>query len=295
MFFSGVFLISVMIVNIVSQDKNKNFVLNVHKDFFIAYDSFKEVNFPKITKKFLPHNYKNDSEGEKFDKLSFDLSSLKNSKNVKDQFIYSILPIVVKKNEEILNNRNKVLKIREFLFINKTINRSEINFIEQMADIYNIKIINRHKIDVIDDLLQSLDVIPNSIVLAQAAAESGWGQSRFAKEYNALFGQYTFDKNKGVVPKFREDGETYLIRFFSTVNDSVESYFKNINTHPAYKNFRKTRYNLREANLNLKHENLIPDLKPYAKDENYIDIISSIIRVNKLYKFDNIKIITTKS
>ena len=53
MFFSGVFLISVMIVNIASQDKNKNFVLNVHKDFFIEYDSFKEVNFAKITKNFL--------------------------------------------------------------------------------------------------------------------------------------------------------------------------------------------------------------------------------------------------
>ena len=37
------------------------------------------------------------------------------------------------------------------------------------------------------------------LYLAQAAIESGWGKSRFAKEYNALFGEYTYDQNQGVV------------------------------------------------------------------------------------------------
>ena len=50
-------------------------------------------------------------------------------------------------------------------------------------------------------------MIPNSIVLAQAAIESGWGSSRFAQEYNALFGEYTYDNSKGVVPLERESGE----------------------------------------------------------------------------------------
>ena len=34
--------------------------------------------------------------------------------------------------------------------------------------------------------------IPPSLALAQAAVESGWGLSRFAKEGNALFGQWAW-------------------------------------------------------------------------------------------------------
>ncbi|NIW24503.1 MAG: glucosaminidase, partial [Gammaproteobacteria bacterium] len=34
--------------------------------------------------------------------------------------------------------------------------------------------------------------IPVSLVMAQAAEESGWGTSRFAAEGNALFGQWAW-------------------------------------------------------------------------------------------------------
>ena len=43
--------------------------------------------------------------------------------------------------------------------------------------------------------------------MAQAANESGGGTSRFAKEYNALFGQYTYDANDGVIPNKRDEGK----------------------------------------------------------------------------------------
>ena len=65
----------------------------------------------------------------------------------------------------------------------------------------------RHKIDIINDLLIYIDIIPNSIVLAQAANESGWGSSRFATEFNALFGEYTYDINNGIIPARREEGK----------------------------------------------------------------------------------------
>lgn len=46
-----------------------------------------------------------------------------------------------------------------------------------------------------------MDILPPSLALAQAAEESGWGTSRFAREGNALFGQWTTDPDvKGLVP-----------------------------------------------------------------------------------------------
>ena len=38
------------------------------------------------------------------------------------------------------------------------------------------------------------------MALSQAAIESGWGTSRYLREGNAVYGQYTFEKNKGIEP-----------------------------------------------------------------------------------------------
>ncbi|MBT6922710.1 MAG: hypothetical protein HOA36_04610, partial [Candidatus Ruthia sp.] len=46
----------------------------------------------------------------------------------------------------------------------------------------------------IDDLLGSVDVVPTSLVLAQAAYESNWGRSRFAKYHHNYFGLWCFKK-----------------------------------------------------------------------------------------------------
>jgi Bax protein len=53
---------------------------------------------------------------------------------------------------------------------------------------------DRYRVDAEDlaALARRMDVIPPSLALAQAAVESGWGTSRFAREGNALFGQWTF-------------------------------------------------------------------------------------------------------
>ncbi len=51
------------------------------------------------------------------------------------------------------------------------------------------------------NLLIKVDVVPISLALAQAAIESGWGTSRYLREGNAIFGQYTFDESKGLRPK----------------------------------------------------------------------------------------------
>ncbi|MDZ7825939.1 MAG: glucosaminidase domain-containing protein [Gammaproteobacteria bacterium] len=47
------------------------------------------------------------------------------------------------------------------------------------------------------DRLRRADEIPPSLVLAQAAAESAWGTSRFARMANNLFGQPRFTEGCG--------------------------------------------------------------------------------------------------
>ena len=60
----------------------------------------------------------------------------------------------------------------------------------RLSQLNNYNNFSFHKIDIVDSLLEYVDEIPNSIVLAQAANESGWGSSRFAREIIGLQSAY---------------------------------------------------------------------------------------------------------
>lgn len=204
----------------------------------------------------------------------------------KKNFVKTLLPLISYENHKILLERSKLENIKIFLESNNTLPKSEIIFLEKISKKYRLKTKDRHKYDLVKELLNLVDIIPNSIVLAQAANESGWGTSRFAREFNALFGEYTYDFSNGVVPLKREDGQKFLVKSFKSVDKSVQSYFNNLNSHYAYKDFRKVRKIMRENNNFNNIELLVSQLDAYAADKNYIKTINLIIKLNKLDKFD---------
>ena len=224
-----------------------------------------------------------------------DTFNLENFSSSKQDFIKTLLPLISYENQKILLERKNLYNIQEALVNDKTLTNRDLNYLKKIAKKYNININNKHKIDLVNQLLIFVDIIPNSIVLAQAANESGWGTSRFAKEYNALFGEYTYDFSKGVIPLKREEGKRHLVKAFSSYDNSVESYFKNINTHYAYEKFRLTRKLMRDKNIFSNINLLVERLNTYAEDDNYVETISSIIESNKLYQFDIINYTPSKS
>ena len=209
----------------------------------------------------------------------------------KKEFIKTILPIIINENQNILITRNFVIKLKEKLQTFKTLNNNEVNKLNSIAKNFNINFTKKHKLDLVNEILENVDIIPNSIVLAQAAIESGWGKSRFAKEYNALFGEYTYNENLGVVPLERKSGDKHLIKSFSSYNNSVSSYFKNINSHRAYKDFRAVRNIMRLKNNFSEISLLVNKLDSYAEDNNYINNLEAVIQKNNFHKFD-LKVIT---
>src|SRR5690606_31333266 len=74
----------------------------------------------------------------------------------------------------------------------------------------------------VDRLLRRVDVIPPSLVLAQAANESAWGTSRFAQLGNNLFGMRSYEPGTGIVPKKRPRGETWEVAAYDSVRDSID-------------------------------------------------------------------------
>ena len=204
-------------------------------------------------------------------------------KDRKKKFIADLFPVIHSANQDIIEKRNI------FFEIEKKIQSNNLNVLE--AAILK-KLFNEYKVKNNDlaELKKRIDIVPISLAIAQAAIESGWGTSRFAQEGNAYFGQKIIGiKVNGIRPN---DSENPLIkvRIFENLNDSVKAYLNNLNTHFAYKNFRKSRNELRSFGKTLEGEVLANQLKKYSELGNeYIINVQEIIRKNNLSKFDFIE------
>ena len=239
----------------------------------------KPIN-PKITSKIKNLNELNNQSSL----LNKDFDYLDSNKK---DFVKTVLPIIINENQNILMTRSFVKNLKNKLETFRTLENKEIRTLNDIAKNYNIQYLKKHKLDLVNEILFNVDVIPNSIVLAQAAIESGWGSSRFAREHNALFGEYTYDTEKGVIPLNRDSGKTHLIKSFNSLDSSVKSYFNNINSHYAYREFRDIRKIMRDKN-NFSNVNLLVEkLETYAADSNYVNTIRSVIEKNNFKLFDN--------
>jgi uncharacterized FlgJ-related protein len=138
-----------------------------------------------------------------------------------------------------------------------------------------------------EDLLTRVDEVPVSLVLAQAANESGWGTSRFAREGNALFGQWSFG-GSGMLPEAqRKSLGNYGVAAFESPLLSVMSYMRNLNSHPAYARLRELRAEARRAGEPLSGYALARGLDRYSeRGQAYVDELHAIIRVNRLREAD---------
>ena len=261
------------------------------KKIFDEKIKIKSKNYLLVSLKKKPLNpdlikFKNKDLDSKIVSLNVNQINLEFLSKSKKEFVKTLLPLISYENQNILLERSKLENIRVYLDNNNTLSKSDLKFLNKISKKYRIKTVDKHKYDLVNELLNRVDIIPNSIVLAQAANESGWGTSRFAKEFNALFGEYTYDYSDGVVPLLREEGSKHLVKTFTSVDKSVQSYFNNLNSHYAYEDFREVREMMREKNNFSNIKLLVKELDSYAADINYIKTINAIIDANKLEQFD---------
>ena len=118
------------------------------------------------------------------------------------------------------------------------------------------------------------DVIPVNfeVLLAQAALESGWGNSRFALEGKNLFGIRTYNLTEPhMLPS--NNPKKWGVRVYMHECDSVQHYIDILNNGSAYEEYRKLRDNGVEDSLLY-----VETLGAYASDKHYFGKIKSIIK-----------------
>ncbi len=141
----------------------------------------------------------------------------------------------------------------------------------------------RYKAKDIEDLMVRIGTLPNSIVLAQAAVESGWGQSRFFLQGNNLFGVWSFNANESRIAAGRtRQGKTIYLRSYKDMSQSIIHYFEILGTARSYRSLRNARLETTDA------FELLPHLKNFSERRMaYTNQLKEVILQNKLTQYDN--------
>ena len=201
--------------------------------------------------------------------LEADLARIKNVAEKKGVFFRIMLPIVAAENDAIRAERARVEDSGD-----------------DLKDLYR-----KYEVEPGDreTLLRRVDIVPASLALAQAAIESGWGASRFARQANNFFGMRTYDKDTpGIRPK---EADGFKVTAFRDIRHSVRAYMLNLNTHDAYAKFRRERKRHRHTDGSISGLGLTGFLTSYSEiPEKYAQHLRQLINANRLQRFEGVRL-----
>lgn len=210
-----------------------------------------------------------------------DFNQFTNTTEKKRKFFSYLRPYVQRENARLRSLRQQLLEIQEKKQKKMRISLEEYAFLYSLYDEFRMEVAESDEA-VLAELLLRVDVIPETLVLMQAANESAWGTSRFAVEGYNFFGQWCFKEGCGLVPLGRDEGQYHEVAKFDSPLSSIKSYFYNLNTFHTYQPLRAIRAKLRAEGKPVRGEALAAGLGSYSeRGEEYIAEISGMIRFNR--------------
>jgi len=179
----------------------------------------------------------------------------------------------------------KIFKIAENDYLVKVKNMELVEpSMEYTNDVQFVRALHRC-IDYINFTLPHSKRVPFEMIIGQAALESGWGTSRFAKEAKNLFGIRVFSKDSPhLLPRGIKKWSGWGVRVFPSKCASVIEYVRLLNEHPAYKEFRELREKTNDPIKLIKTLDAFSTTADY--DQRVIRIIKKIRKLEDTYASD---------
>lgn len=205
---------------------------------------------------------------------------IKQAKERKVLFVRTLLPLVLQVNQTISAQRATLRKLLKAKKSGRDLSHREQAWLERLAMLYRVAPGKNSA------LLVRVAPIPPSLAITQAAIETGWGTSRFARAGNAMFGQWTYDSKKGLRPLKAAAGTRHAVKVYDRLMESAWDYARNLNTNPAYKALRLAR----AAGVTTGH-GLAGKLDRYSEQgPAYVTLIRNVMAQNNLAGLDKARL-----
>lgn len=223
---------------------------------FLKYDSVEEIPLP-------------------------DFSDEQDIRRRKVRFFNYLMPMIQFENRRLADIRQRLVYIQDHIRNERELNAQDLTWLAGVQVEFRLTEMKGTEPQFWDMIFLRVDQLPAELVLVQAANESAWGTSRFAREGNNFFGQWCFSPGCGMVPEGRAPGDTHEVARFDSVAQSVAAYMRNLNSGFAYDQLRGIRADLRSEGKPVTALELAPGLIRYSqRGEDYIRELSAMLRVN---------------
>ncbi|UPR48873.1 glucosaminidase domain-containing protein [Vibrio cyclitrophicus] len=205
----------------------------------------------------------------------------------KDTFFSFLRPSINIENKRISKERAFLTKLSESNLSN--IDSEDVSYAKRLGKLYTLPVPSEGLDQAwLTEMLNRVNVLPEALVLTQAANESAWGTSRFATKANNYFGHWCYTKGCGLVPLQRNEGSSHEVATFSSSQESVHRYFMNLNRNRAYADLRAIR-----AKLAVQGDDILTTetateltnglLKYSERGSDYVTDLQAMIRHNEVY------------
>lgn len=213
-----------------------------------------------------------------------DIKTVKNLSEKNIDFIVRFYPDVPEANEEILEERAKLIEYKSD-YPGTIDSRRKLKRLNGIADeyrltdsLFNDELSEDEFQSRMDKLLLRVNIIPEKLVMAQAIIESGWGTSKYALSINNYFGIHCHKPGCGEPPSAVEN-PTFWVKSFPNIEACISEYAWTLNTGFAYEDLRNIRGKLQSENKPLDALTIAKGLERYSEKGNeYITMVRSIIK-----------------
>jgi Bax protein len=199
----------------------------------------------------------------------------------KKRFLNFLLPLVQAENVRLTAIRTRLSYIYDHVRWRRELSTSDRAWLQQVSREFALPLDDPARPEFWEAAFERIDAVPEELVLVQAANESGWGTSRFAREGNNLFGQWCFREGCGIVPAGRPADANYEVARYASISESIGSYVHNLNTGGTYQLLREIRSRMREKGEEPDAVALTAGLTEYsARGMAYVNELRAMIRQN---------------
>ena len=231
-----------------------------------------EVKYDKIVVNSVEDIYQKRDGLFVFSDINIDLRKIPSEKR-KDVFVKLLLPSIEVVQQEVLNNREIVKKLK----VKKELTESEKIYAEKHFKKYKTEYGNWNELE------SKMIVYPASLILTQGAIESAWGTSRFFREANNAFGVWSTNPNEPRIAAKGSRGDfTPHLKKYDTLKDTVEDITLIISRSSAYTGTRKMIWEGKSP------YEIAGGLTKYSEEgKEYVRKVRSTLKYNNFHEYDN--------
>ena len=231
-----------------------------------------EVKYDKIVVNSVEDIYQKRDGLFVFSDINIDLRKIPSEKR-KDVFVKLLLPSIEVVQQEVLNNREIVKKLK----VKKELTESEKIYAEKLFKKYKTEYGNWNELE------SKMIVYPASLILTQGAIESAWGTSRFFREANNAFGVWSTNPNEPRIAAKGSRGDfTPHLKKYDTLKDTVEDITLIISRSSAYTGARKMIWEGKSP------YEIAGGLTKYSEEgKEYVKKVRSTLKYNNFHEYDN--------